>query len=332
MKVLLCARQDYLKNTAGDTITLLKIYEHLKEIGVDVDIASGEENFSYINYDIVHLFDVKSIFDSYKHFKSAYNAKCKIVISPMYFDLTKLYRHIKDIDRLKLWHNCKVYREEMVNKSKLILCNSSYEKESLIKDFKFNGKYKVINNGIDIENEEVPLYNFKERYNLENYVLSVGRICTSKNQLLLSKVCNDLKLNVVLIGPVAEKEYLKKCLAYPNVKYLGFMDEYNVYNAYKFAKVHALPSFAEVTSLSSLQAAANGCNIVVTNEGASKEYFKNFAIYCNPYDEESVKEAILKGYRKRKDHRLRDHIESNFTWHKSIKEIYNSYVEIMSQY
>jgi hypothetical protein len=140
MKVLLCARQDYLKNTAGDTITLLKIYEHLKEIGVDVDIASGEENFSYINYDIVHLFDVKSIFDSYKHFKSAYNAKCKIVISPMYFDMTKLYRHIKDIDRLKLWHNCKVYREEMLNKSKLILCNSNYEKEALIKDFKTNGK------------------------------------------------------------------------------------------------------------------------------------------------------------------------------------------------
>ncbi|MEG0773167.1 glycosyltransferase [Clostridium sp.] len=329
MKVLLCARGDYLKNTAGDTTILLKMYDYLKVLGVEVDIACSDEDYDYASYDIIHLFDIKSIFDTYKHFKAAYNLKCKIVISPLYFDMSNFYNHIKDMDRLKLWNSCKIYREEMLSKSKLIICSSHYEKKALSKDFNFRGKCKVIHNGIDLEYEDIPLYNFKERYNLNNYVLSVGRICNSKNQLLLSKVCKELELTLVLIGPITEKKYLRKCLEYDNVKYLGFMDDYNVYNAYKFARVYAIPSFVEVTTLSSLEAAASGCNIVVTEEGASKEYFKDMGIYCNPYDELCVKEAIMKGYEKRKDNNLKDYIAANFTWKKAIEDIYNSYLELM---
>lgn len=329
MKVLLCARQDYLKNTAGDTIILLKIYDYLNRKGVHVDIAYEQEDYSYNNYDIVHLFDIKSVFDTYKHFKSAYNSKAKIAISPMYFDMSNYYNNIEDIDRLKLWNSCKVYREEILNKSKLIICNSNYERDSLAKGLKRKGNFKVIHNGIDLEFEDIPLYNFKERYNLDNYVVCVGRICSSKNQLLLSKICNELNYTLVLIGPVLEKDYLKKCLKYENVKYLGFMDSYNVFNACKFAKIHALPSFVEVTSLSSLQAAASGCNIVVTDEGASKEYFKNMGIYCNPYDEESVKEAVVKGYKKKKNNALKDHISLNYRWEENLEQVYDSYSNLI---
>ncbi|MPN11279.1 hypothetical protein SDC9_158580 [bioreactor metagenome] len=159
-------------------------------------------------------------------------------------------------------------------------------------------------------------------------MVSVGRICAAKNQLTLSKLCHELGITLVLIGPVAEKAYLRKCLQYDNVKYLGFMDSYNVYNAYKFAKVHVLPSFVEVTSLSSLEAAASSTNIVVTEEGASREYFKDMGIYCNPYDENSIKEAIVKGYAKRKSSKLKEYIENNFTWKKAIEEIYKSYLEL----
>jgi glycosyltransferase involved in cell wall biosynthesis len=329
MKVLLCARGDYLKNTAGDTTILLKIYDYLKGIGVEVRIASSEEDYDYSSYDIIHLFDIKSIFDAYKHFKGASNSKSKIVISPLYFDMSNFYKAMEDTDRLKLWNNCKVYREEILNRSKLILCSSHYEMDALTKDFYFRRKCKVIHNGIDRKYEEIPLYNFKERYDLDNYVLCVGRICGSKNQLLLSKVCKDLDLDLVLIGPVAEKSYLRKCLNYENVKYLGFMDDYNVYNAYKFARVHAIPSFVEVTTLSSLEAAVSGCNIVVTKEGSSKEYFKDMGVYCDPYDEISVKEAIVKGYEKKKDNKLKEYITTNFTWEKTMEEIYDSYLELM---
>lgn len=328
MKVLLCARGDYLKNTAGDTTILLKIYKHLKDLGVGVDIACSDDDNDYSSYDIIHLFDVKGIFDSYKHFKGATNYKNKLVVSPFYFNMSKFYTHIEDMDRLKLWNNCKIYREELLSRSKLIICNSNYEKDALLKDFQLSDKFKVIHNGIDLEYEDIPLYNFKERYNLDKYVVSVGRICTAKNQLTLSKLCHELGITLVLIGPVAEKAYLRKCLQYANVKYLGFMDSYNVYNAYKFARVHVLPSFAEVTSLSSLKAAASGTNIVVTEEGASREYFKDMGIYCNPYDESSIKEAIIEGYEKRKTSKLKDYIEENFTWKKAIEEIYKSYLEL----
>jgi trehalose-6-phosphate synthase len=35
--------------------------------------------------------------------------------------------------------------------------------------------------------------------------------------------------------------------------------------------------------------------IVSTIEGTAKEYFKDMAIYCNPYDDNSIYEGIKKG-------------------------------------
>ena len=69
MKVLLCARSNYINLSSGDTIIIFKIYTFLKEKGVNVDICGANEEANYDDYDIVHLFDIKNIFDAYKHFK-----------------------------------------------------------------------------------------------------------------------------------------------------------------------------------------------------------------------------------------------------------------------
>ena len=82
--------------------------------------------------------------------------------------------------------------EEIFKKSKAIFCNSELEKQLIQSEFSVNTEYKIIYNGVEVENDDIPLYNFTERYNLNNYVLSVGRICKSKNQLALCEVCDKL--------------------------------------------------------------------------------------------------------------------------------------------
>ncbi|MGL4730246.1 MAG: glycosyltransferase family 4 protein [Clostridium sp.] len=326
MKVLLCVRQDYLKNTGGDTVIIKQIYKGLKSLDLEVYINSGNI-YSFKEYDIVHLFNINEVGQMYKYYKEAIKCRCKLVITPLYFNMEKYYNYKNEKEKLKIWRSSNLYRQELLEKSCLIICGSQWEKALLEKDFKKYNKITVLKNGVsEIEDENVPLYNFEEHYDLSNYVLSVGKINERKNQLMLSKICNELNLQLVLIGGVNDCGYLKKCLKYKNVKYLGYMDNYNLFNAYKFAKVYALPSFMEITNLSALEAAGSGCNIVVTEEGAAREYFEGKAIYCSPYDEETVKKALIKAYYKRKNNVLKDYVFEKYNWNDTIiklKQIYN---------
>lgn len=328
MKVLLCIRNDYYRNFAGDSMQVLKTVQYLRKIGVEVDINNGGI-IDYSNYDIIHLFNLTRIGETYSYYKRAKFYKKNVVLSSVYWDLKKYYNYVNDVESIKLWDKCKSYRLEILKGCKMVYPNSKAEGEIIKKEFGDLIPYTVTYNGIEIENEEVTLYNFEERYQLNNYVLCVGRICHRKNQLALSKVCNDLEMQLVLIGNINNKEYFNKCINYSNVKYLGFMDSYDIYNAYKFCKIHVLPSFVETPGLSSLEAAAAGCNIVSTIEGSTFEYFNDMAEYCDPYDDKSIAEAIVNAAKKPQNDMLKKHILEKFTWEKCIKELYDSYKQII---
>lgn len=328
MRILLCAKSHYSKYNTGDSDIILGLYSFLKEHNVEVDITRADEEADYKSYDIIHLFDINNIFDTYKHFKAASSSGAAIVISPMYFNMNRFYEYSGNADRRNSWNNCRAYREMIIKRSSLIFCNSEYEKHNIEKDFGIKDKFVVIYNGIRFKDEDVPLYNFKERYNLDNYILCAGRICDSKNQLMLSRICDEIKVPLVLIGTTSDESYLKACLKYNNTMYLGFLNEYDLYNAYSFARAHVLASFFEVTSISSLKAAAYGCNVVVTEEGASREYFKDMAHYCNPYSYDDVKKAVINSINQRKSDRLKNYVRENYIFTSSLEQIYEKYLEI----
>ncbi|MFT5874300.1 MAG: glycosyltransferase involved in cell wall biosynthesis [Clostridium sp.] len=329
MKVLLCVRQDYYRNFAGDSMKVIKTAEYLRKLGVTVDINDGGI-YDYSDYDIVHLFNIDTAGETYRYYKIAHFYKKNLVISPMHWDMKKYNTINNKIENIKLYDRCSSYKEEILRKSKVIFCNSELEKQLIQKEFNIKTEYRVIYNGVEVENEDIPLYNFTERYNLNNYVLSVGRICESKNQLALCSVCEKLGKQLVLIGSANDNEYLKQCTKFKNVIYLGFVDSYNVYNVYRFAKVHVNPSFAEMPGLSTLEAAASGCNIVTSQEGYASEYFKDMALYCDPYDNNSILKAVKSGFEKRKDSKLKNYVHENYNWGKSINELYKTYLEILS--
>lgn len=330
MKILFCVRGDYYRNFAGDSMQILKTEEHLKKMGIAVDINNGDIT-DYSSYDIVHLFNLTTVGETYKYFKIAKSYKKTIVVSSVYCNLKKYYHYINDLESIKLWDRCKIYRTEILKGCKMVYPNSKAEGELIQKEFGSWVPYNVIYNGVEVEDDDVPLYSFKDRYNLNNYILCVGTIAKRKNQLALAQVCNNIGAQLVLIGNIADKIYFNECMKFKNIVYLGFMDNYNIYNAYRFAKLHVLPSFIETPGLSSLEAAASGCNIVSTNEGCAEEYFKDMAIYCDPYDIDSIKRAVNEGLKKRKNHKLKDYVLEKYSWEKCIKELYNSYLKILNR-
>lgn len=324
MKVLLCTRQDYLKKFSGDSKLVIKTAEYLNKMGIQTTINTGCI-CDYSEYDIVHLFNLNKVGETLKSFRNANDFKKPIILSPEYFNLRNYYNYNGYEEKLKLWESANAYRKEILRGASRVIVNSNMEKESIKRDFKVYKPYSVIYKGVEAEDEELPLYNFRERYELNTYVLSVGNISPKKNQLYLAKACKDLGVQLVLIGNVKDKEYLKQCEKYGNVVYLGFMDNYNIYNAYRFAKVHALPGYVELPGFSSLEAAASGCNIVSTEEGNAKEYFKDMAFYSNPYDYESLYNALESALKKRKNDVLKQYVKENYSWQKYSEELYKVY-------
>jgi tetratricopeptide (TPR) repeat protein len=84
-------------------------------------------------------------------------------------------------------------------------------------------------------------------------------------------------------------------------------------SAYAAARVHALPSWYELPGLVSLEAAYNGCNVVVTDNGTARDYLGNDAFYCNPGDEQSICQAVMEAYASDVPSTLRERVMSH-TW------------------
>lgn len=327
MKVLFCIRSDYLSNFAGDSVQVINTAKYLRKLGVEVHINTGDI-FDYSSYDIIHLFNLTRMGETYRYYKLAHHYRKPVVLSPIYWNLKKFYLYKNDTESIKLWDKCIQYRREILRGSVMVYPSSYMEAYALKMEFGNEFPYTVIYNAVEPFSDDIPIYNFCERYSLDKYILCVGRICERKNQLELIRAGAKLGVQVVLIGDAKDKGYLEQCLKFKGVRYLGFMDSYDLYSAYKFAKVHVLPSFVETPGLTSLEAASYGCNIVTTIEGSGEEYFKDEAIYVNPYNEGSIESGLEEALIKKKRGELKEHVRNNFNVEKCSKVLYSSYQQI----
>ncbi len=79
-----------------------------------------------------------------------------------------------------------------------------------------------------------------------------------------------------------------------NIQYVGTLSEEELLTYYRRCKVFALPSITEGVGMVALEAAANGAEIVLTNDGAPKEYFDGRAELVNPFSVDEIGKAVVK--------------------------------------
>ena len=104
----------------------------------------------------------------------------------------------------------------------------------------------------------------------------------------------QLKLAGHLMGQV-EHDWLKRLIGNAsNIEYVGEVSEEELQNLYKRAKVFALPSLQEGVGMVALEAAAYGCEIVLTNYGAPKEYYDGRAILVDPRSVDEIGQGIMR--------------------------------------
>jgi hypothetical protein len=124
-------------------------------------------------------------------------------------------------------------------------------------------------------------------------ILSVGRIERRKCQLELVRALKGTGLRLVLIGnpgpnQIAYFEQIKRERD-DTVTIVDHVDQSCLRQYYAACKVHALVSWMETAGMSSLEAAAMGANIVVTDKGDTRDYFGDLAYYCSPDSVASIR-------------------------------------------
>ncbi|MEA4900689.1 glycosyltransferase family 4 protein [Desulfitobacterium sp.] len=317
MKVLFQLRSDYRKNPAGDTVQLLGTAQALQKLGVQIFI-SADPHIELSEYDLVHIFNATRASDASMYIENAKRQKKPVVLSPIYWNMQK-YLEKQDANSMALrqWEEHQPWRSQLLKDCDLLLPNGQLEMDMIREDFQINTPYQVIPNGFPEEYLTVDETLFREKCPglPDQFVLSIARISSRKNQVLLARYCYELGLTLVLAGPINDPSYFEQVQSYSNVIYLGTLQGRLLASAYASAKIHALPSWFETPGLSSLEAGACGAVVLSTDQGSTTEYFKDMAVYMNPFQEASLKTALETSLDFSPEP-LTNHIRHNFTWSK----------------
>ncbi|MFB3886419.1 MAG: glycosyltransferase family 4 protein [Thermodesulfobacteriota bacterium] len=352
LKLLFQSRKTLFSVPGGDTIQMLKTAEHLKSLGCHVDVST-ELDPSVTGYDLVHLFNLMRPQEVYLQALNAKRYGKKVALSTIYGPYLEYEKKARGglagllarrlrmdrIEYLKIlaralknleWNPGtaavlkKGYRKlqsEIIDMADLFLPNSESEMERVISDFPEARRkpHAVVPNAVDAElfgQNEVRVSEDLSQF--KDCVLCVARIEGRKNQLNLVRAANRVGYQLVLVGKPAPNHasYFRKILkeSRPNIHVVGHVSHEKLPRYYSVAKVHAMPSWMETPGLSSLEAGAAGCNIVVTEKGDTRDYFEEYAFYCEPDSIESIGGAIEKARRHNGNGHLREHILRNFTW------------------
>jgi len=352
MKVAMIVRSTLYRVPGGDTVQVVETARYLKYLGITADVRLTDEEIDYSEYDLLHFFNLTRPADILGHSKKAAKPYVVSTILVNYSEYDKHHRkgagvifghlpadtieYLKTMARWLLgrdnlsspsyiWKGQRKSITEILQRANMILPNSESEYKRIEKTYLPGVKYSVVPNGIDpwlFSDDQLTEKS-------ENLVLCVARVEGIKNQLNLVKGLNNSGFNVLIIGSHSPSHaaYYRECVnaAAANIRFIEHLSQEKLVKYYRQAKVHILPSWFETTGLSSIEAAAMGCNVVITDRGDAKEYFGNDAFYCDPARPESLLAAVKKASLAPFNENLRTKILEKYTWKQAALQTLKAY-------
>lgn len=320
--ILFFVRRHLMDRPAGDTVQILKTAQYLRDRGISVTIDSAATAAN--RFDLIHFWGLSPMETLYPAFFRAARAGRQIVLSPIYWDLSRYYESTGSIQRLNLWNEQRPLRREITAGSARIFVSGENEAQALAEDVGMPLSCTVVPCGIDAQLLGGKLDCAQTRTG----ILCAARIGPRKNQIALAQQCALCRIPLILAGPVGNQAYFNQCLQYPNVQYAGVASPQRLATLYRRCLLHALVGYAETPGLASLEAAACGCEIVTTSEGTAEEYFGGEATYCDPYARDDIGAAIHDALGKKRQPRLRDSILEHFSWEACLRPLLDAYSEL----
>lgn len=178
-----------------------------------------------------------------------------------------------------------------MDKIKTILVRSEFEKKYMVEGFGFPAeKCKIVRLSCGI----TPLDTLPQK---EPFCLHISLLCDKrKNVKRLIDAAKKYNFRLVLAGKLRNQEEQQLLNSWigntDNIEYRGFISEKEKMDLYSRAKVFALPSTNEGVGIVALEAAAMGCDIVITKLGGPHEYYNDKAKIVNPYNVDEIGQAV----------------------------------------
>ena len=160
----------------------------------------------------------------------------------------------------------------------------------------------------------------------EDFVLHMSRLYSpNKNVKRLVEAAIkynfQLRLGGILNGDV-EKRWLHSLIdGHDNIKYIGLLSEEDLVKWYSRCKVFALPSLVEGVGMVALEAAAQGAEIVLTNDGAPKDYYNGRAYLVNPKSVDEIGQACVKALNGDKQPELLEYVREHYSMEACTKQL-----------
>lgn len=306
--------------------------QELEKKGHFVDKITPWGHYDWKNYDIVHVFGFGLWNYDMIHWGKGLNPN--FVFSPIIDTNTPLWKY-----RLATHLGC----------SKLRLFSQNYALRQLRTDVKLflaRTEYEAnyLRNGYGIEEHKIdiiPLSYREDHYNpdikKEDFCLFAGTMTQPrKNVPNLILAAKKYGFKLVLVGNKGNAKSESKLRTLigdaKNIEIKGFVTDEELISLYNRAKVFALPSLNEGVGLVALEAAIHGCNIVITNLGGPKEYYRDGnAQIVNPYDIDDIGIAIMKAIEDNiSQPKLRNHLIEEYNVSKCTDLLIQSYQKVIS--
>lgn len=294
-------------------------------------------------FDFAHFYTLPDVFTTFQKLLAAQRAGLRVIATAIYWNptryLTQGLAHAElpaagaaaeraaqiraaqlDVERALLrliYHACD-----------LLIALSPSEADALVNDFSIAPERIAIAwCGVETRYANASPKLFREKFGLENFVLSVGRVDANKNQLNLIRALRDENIPLVLAGGSLALPYLDECkkIAGANIHFLPSLTDEELGSAYAAAHTHALVSWLEVVGLVTLEAAVAGCNVVLTSEHGARDYVCDAGWYCDPGDVASIRRAVLDAHHAPPQSMLRERLLKTYSWERHAREICDAY-------
>ncbi|MCL1945745.1 MAG: glycosyltransferase family 4 protein [Chitinivibrionia bacterium] len=307
-----------------------KTFEACREFGLPVEIYNTWDTINPQNVGAFHIFSAN--YEMHHLSRTLYEKRIPQLVSSVFYTrhpfwkiagiraITKFISHF-DSGTKSVFD----YSHEVMKNAEFIMPNTSDEAKQIRQLFKIpEEKIIVVPNGVDKKFANASPELFKKKYGESDIILSVTMLGKErKNGLNMIKALGKIDSPSYIIGSFhTESNYGKLCKAelekYPQIRYIGMFDHKSemLASAYASAKVFVLPSWLETPGLASMEAALAGSQIVTTPIGGTKDYFKDFAVYIDPYSVDSIAAGIKIALKKDKNEqkKMKEFIFNNFLW------------------
>lgn len=360
-RVVFGVRGDLESAPGGDTVQILNTAAALRARGVTVDVR-GPGALDARAGDVVHLWHLERVHESFAHFVAARRAGAAVALSTIYWPRDGEPRRVSRgwiEDAKNVWRWCKAAppardaiaralaagwsacRRELLLGADVLLPNSRAEGAVLESEARDAAarvgagghvRWREVCNAVDADACRAAIARAAGRR--RTGIVSVGHFDPRKNQLQLIRALEGSGASVTFIGGPRPMHapYHARCVraAGGRHRFLGPRRTAETLDELAAAAVHVCPSLLETPGLANLEASAVGCAVVVPDCAPVREYFEDQAEYFTPGDERSLAGAVRRALDHGPRAGLAERVTREFNWDRAAEQTLDAYAAALA--